>query len=120
MSSELVLASIAIGATGTEVLGLIIRKAREARQLSRECQKLGNLASLLLSALEHNKEALKGLNSSSELKKLLGEVLRFVLFCMREWSITQKAWEVLWKRRLPRMTKRIWDYLHVCMFESSV
>ena len=118
--AELALAGLQIGATVAEILGYIVRKAREAKQLKEECFRLGNLSAVLLATLNQNKNVLQDVESAGTLRVLLLQLLDFVVFAQREWTVFQKAWEVMWKRRLPRLTTQMVDYLNLCTFETTV
>jgi hypothetical protein len=118
-TAELGLAAFDTGVKSIELLIFIIKTAQEVRKLKSECEEVGNTASILKEVLEANKDVLKEQKTSVKLEKVLVEVSKFVVEC-KESNLLHRAWEVMWKHRLPSLLKEMMMWIALLSVETTV
>lgn len=120
------------------LLRSILQAINNVRQFRRQCVELGNMVGLLLVIMEadhpiENKDssiaesslvakssAFSEANTSIRLKATLDETHAFITKCIGEWNIWQRGWEVIVTRKLPRLKQEIFEWITLCMLETSV
>jgi hypothetical protein len=115
------------------ILHKIIQAIREVRQFRRQCVELGNMAALLLVVMESDHQAgnnqsshgyvslaFKDTNTAIRLKATLDEVHAFVGKCIGEWNFLQRGWEIFVNRKVPRLKQELFDWITLCMMETTV
>ena len=120
------------------LLRSILRAINNVRQFRRQCVELGNMVGLLLvimeadhpienndssiaeSSLVAKSSAFSEANTSIRLKATLDETHAFITKCIGEWNIWQRGWEVIVTRKLPRLKQEIFEWITLCMLETSV
>ena len=120
------------------LLRCIIRAINNVRQFRRQCVELGNMVALLLvmmeadypnesngssiagSSLVTKSSAFSEANTSVRLKATLDETHAFIMKCTGEWNIWQRGWEVVVTRKLPRLKQDLFEWITLCMLETSV
>ena len=100
---EVGLAAYDSAVTSIRLLAWIIKTTREVIRFKKTCQKIGELATLLTEVFENHKVTLEYRKSFKELNKLLEGIGSFVIRCTTELNLAQRAWEVMWRKRLPKM-----------------
>ena len=118
----------------------ILQAINNVRQFRRQCVELGNMVGLLLvmmeadhsienndssiagSYLEAKSSAFSEANTSLwlKVKATLDETHAFITKCIGEWNIWQRGWEVIVTRKLPRLKQEIFEWITLCMLETSV
>ncbi len=120
------------------LLHCILRAINNVRQFRRQCVELGNMVALLLvmmeadhpienndssiarSSLVAKSSASSEANTSIRLKATLDETHAFITKCIGEWNIWQRGWEVIVTRKLPRLKQELFEWITLCMLETSV
>jgi len=116
---ELGLAAFDTGVKSIELLILIIKTAQQVRRLKAECTEVKAIATILKAILEANEEVLKDEKTSTKFEALLLEVLKFTAECHRS-SLLNRAWEVIWKHRLPALLKEMMTWIALLNTETTV
>jgi hypothetical protein len=116
---DLALAAFDTGVKSIELLIFVIKTAQEVRKLKSECEEVGNTASILKGVLEANQDVLKEQKTSVKLEKVLVEVSKFVVEC-KESNMLHRAWEVMWKHRLPGLLKEMMMWIALLSAETTV
>jgi len=116
----------------------ILRAINDVRQFRGQCVELGNMVALLLvmmeadhpienddssstgSTLVSKSSAFSGANTSVRLKATLDETHAFITKCIGEWNIWQRGWEAIVTRKLPRLKQELFEWITLCMLETSV
>jgi len=118
------------------LLHCILRAINNVRQFRRQCVELGNMVALLLVMMEADHpiesgsvagssvvakpSAFSEANTSVRLKATLDETHAFITKCIGEWNIWQRGWEVIVTRKLPRLKQDLFEWITLCMLETSV
>jgi hypothetical protein len=105
-------------ATG-ELLSLIIRTAREARRLKRECEVVRSHAEVVKRVLDKNKQTLQNVEGEKKLREVVEHLLRFVIWC-KDANFLQRVWEVTWKKRLPGMIQELTTWVLILSVGTTV
>lgn len=100
------------------ILGYIIQTARRASTLKKECKEIEVIAELLLGIIQKNPTAVQGLDTKKKLLDLLHETQKCVTECTQ--SSVSRAWETLWRRRLPTFTKELLVWVTYLTAETTV
>ena len=103
-----------------ELLAWIIKKTQEVRRLKEKCREIQQHAEMLQAVLQDNEAVLKDLKMKMKLDKILREVATFVLHCIQDTNLVQRAWEVLWECRLPQLMDDLKNLIIYFTMESSV
>jgi hypothetical protein len=73
------------------------------------------------SSLGGNKgSAFSEVNTSAHLTATLKEIHAFVGKYIGEWNFWQRGWEVVVVRKLPRLKQELFEWITLCMMETSV
>jgi hypothetical protein len=120
------------------LLHSILRAINNVRQFRPQCVELGNMVALLLVMMEADhpvenndspiakssvvakSSAFSEVNTSVRLKATLDETHAFITKCIGEWNIWQRGWEVIVTRKLPRLKQELFEWITLCMLETSV
>jgi len=120
------------------LLHSILRAIKNVRQFRQQCVELGNMVALLLvmmeadhpiekndssigrSSLVAKSSAFSEANTSVRLKATLDETHAFITKCIGEWNVWQRGWEVIVTRKLPRLKQELFEWITLCMMETSV
>lgn len=116
--ADLSLAAYSASIETSALLWQIISTARQALRLKKECQKIETVASLLNNIIAQRQRAVDGSTTAPKLEDLLGKVLAYVRQCQH--SRRSQAWEVLWRRRLPVLTKNMLVWVTYLNMETVV
>ena len=119
MTPDLGLAVYQSSATTGELLSLIIRIAREARRLKRECEVVRSHAEVVKTVLDKNKQTLQNVEGEKKLREVVEHLLRFVIWC-EDANFLQRVWEVTWKKRLPGMIQELTTWVLILSVGSTV
>jgi hypothetical protein len=116
---------LAFGAFGAavrsaELLAWIIKKTQEVRRLKKKCREIQQHAEILQAVLQDNEAVLEDLKMKEKLDEILQEVATFVLHCIQDTNLVQRAWEVLWEGRLPQLMDDLKNLIIHFTMESSV
>ena len=105
-----------------ELLAWIIKKTQEVRRLKEKCREIQRHAEMLQAVLQDNEAVLKDLKMKMKMKldEILREVATFVLHCIQNTNLVQRAWEVLWECRLPQLMDDLKNLIIYFTMESSV
>jgi hypothetical protein len=118
MSAELGLAAFDVAATSIHLLAFIIRSAQNVHQLPAECAQVKSIAVILKAGLDANQNVLDQ-TLASKLNSVLQEVLRFVAECGQS-NLGQRAWEVMWRRRLPKLLNEMMTWVAIVQAGATV
>jgi hypothetical protein len=122
------------------LLRCILQAINNVRQFRRQCVELGNMVGLLLVIMESDhpiededssipespltvvakSSPFSEANTSLRLKATLEETHAFITKCIGEWNVWQRGWEVIVTRKLPRLKQEIFEWITLCMLETSV
>ncbi|KLU87654.1 serine/threonine protein kinase [Magnaporthiopsis poae ATCC 64411] len=116
--AELGLAVLGAAAECGSILGYIIRTARRAKTLKKECKEVEVIAELLLDVIQQNPAAVQGLKTKDQLLNLLHVTQKCVADCTQ--SSVRRLWETLWRRRLPTLTKELLVWVTYLTAETTV
>jgi DNA-binding ferritin-like protein len=88
---------LAFGAFGAavrsaELLAWIIKKTQEVRRLKGKCREIQQHAEMLQAILQDNEAVLKDLKMKMKLDETLRDVAIFVLHCIQDTNLVQRAW----------------------------
>ena len=89
-----------------------------AKRLKKECGEIESVAVLLLQALERNQAAIQGFDTGQRLKNILQETQGCVAECNA--SSLNRIWEILWRHRLPDVTKKLLVWVAYFTAETTV
>jgi hypothetical protein len=103
-----------------ELLAWIIKKTQEVRRLKKTCREIQQHAEMLQAVLQDNEAVLKDLKMKMKLDEILREVATFVLHCIQDTNLVQRAWEVLWECRLQQLMDDLKNLIIYFTMESSV
>jgi hypothetical protein len=126
-----------------QLLHDIIHTINNVRQFRRQCVELGNMVALLLVMMDADhvgesdssiaegdrtpeeekkkkRSAFNEANTSTRLKATLNEIHIFVGKCIVEWNVWQRGWEVIVIRKLPRLKQELFEWITLCLMETSV
>ena len=103
-----------------ELLAWIIKKSQEVRRLKKTCREIQQHAEILQAVLQDNEAVLEDLKMKEKLDEILREVATFVLHCIQDTNLVQRAWEVLWEGRLPQLMDDLKNLIIYFTMESSV
>jgi hypothetical protein len=120
MPVELGLAAFDASVTSAELLIWIIKTVQKVRHLKKKCREVGEIAKIVQTVIEADKDVLESHKTRPGLDKILKEVAAFVLQCTTKFNIAQRAWEVLWVRRLPSLMNTMKDWTLNSIMENSV
>ncbi|KAH8916072.1 kinase-like protein [Atractiella rhizophila] len=98
-----VVGSLTASKTGVETIVYIIRTVRNVQRFERECQGIQKLVGLIQNVFDSFKAANIPLETTDRVQNNLCEVKDFVIDCTQKSSFAQRAWEVIWRKRLPRL-----------------
>jgi hypothetical protein len=101
------LAAFDTAVTSVKLLIWIIKTAKEVIRFKETCGKIGELSVTLKGVLKKNDAALKHQKTFGDLNKLLEDIGKFVKRCTTELNLAQRAWEVMWRKRLPKMLSEL-------------
>ncbi|KAL8364975.1 hypothetical protein RB595_003998 [Gaeumannomyces hyphopodioides] len=116
--AELGLAVVGAATDSVGILGCIIRTARRANTLKKECKDVEVVAELLLDVIQQNPAAVQGLKTKERLLNLLHETQKCVTECTQ--SSVNRVWETLWRHRLPTLTKELLVWVTYLTAETTV
>lgn len=116
--AELALAGYSAAAESIRILSDIIKIAAQAKRLKKECEEIRSIALLLSQIIQQKPRALDGSQVEPKLRNALEETIKCVSDCQE--SRINRAWEVLWRHRLPAMTKKLLVWVTYFTTEISV
>lgn len=106
MTADLGLAIYQSSATTGELLSLLIRITREARRLKNECETIRTHAKIVKGVLDKSQQILQNDDCEKNLRRVVNQLLQFATWC-KVANVLQRAWEVIWKKRLPRLMQEL-------------
>ena len=120
MTLEAGLAAFDSAVASVKLLIWIIKTAQEVIRFKKRCHKIGDLAITLKGVLEKNESTLKLQKTFGDLNKLLEDIGKFVVRCTTELNVAQRAWEVTWRKRLPKMLGELQSRTLYLIMETTV
>jgi hypothetical protein len=120
MTPEAGLAAFDSAVTSVKLLIWIIKTAQEVIRFKKTCHEIGELATTLKGVLEKNEAALKLQKTFGDLNKLLEDIGKIVVRCTTELNLAQRAWEVMWRKRLPKMLGELQSRTLYLIMETTV
>jgi hypothetical protein len=116
---DLALAAFSTGVTSIQLLIQIIRTTQQVRRLKAECEEVRTISSILQELLGANEEVLKDEKTATQLNGVLLEVLKFTAECSGS-NLVNRAWEVMWKHKLPGLLKDMMTWVVLLNTGTSV
>lgn len=116
---ELALAGFDTGLASIKLLRYIVQTAQKVKRLKTECEDIGKTAQIMLDVLNDNFEALKDKQTAQRLNEVLERLAKVVTECQRG-NVLAKAWEVMWRRRLPGLMKDMMTWIALLTMETTV
>ena len=120
MTPEVGLAAFNTAVTSVKLLIWIIKTAQEVIRFKETCRKIGELSATLKGVLDKNDATLKHQKTFRDLNKLLKDIGKFVRRCTTELNLAQRAWEVMWRKRLPKMVSELQSRILYLIMETTV
>ena len=120
MTPDVTLAAFDTAVTSVKLLIWIIHTTAEVIRFKETCAKIKELASILKGVLDKNESTLKVQKTFGDLNKLLEDMGKFVVRCTKELNIVQRAWEVMWRKRLPKMLAELHTRTLYLIMETTV
>lgn len=105
-------------ATG-ELLSLVIRTSLEARRLRKECEVVRKHAEIVKSVLDKNQQTLQNDKCEEKLREVVMQLLQFVNWC-KDANFLQRAWEVIWRKRLPVLMQELMTWALILSVGTTV
>lgn len=118
--AEIGLAAFDTAVTSVKLLVWIIQTVQQVVRFKKTCGKIGELATTLKGVLEKNESTLKHQTTFGALNKLLEDIAKFVVRCTTELNIAQRVWEVIWRKRLPKMMGELQSSTLYLIMETTV
>lgn len=88
-------------------------------KLKSECQEVETIALVLKEVVENNQNVIKDQASFGGLQKVLEDVCKFVVEC-KQGNAIHRAWEVMWKQRLPSLLKEMMTWVIILNVGTTV
>ena len=120
MSAGIGLAAYDSAVTSLKLLIWIIKTAQDVIRFKKTCHSIGQLAATLEGVLRKNESTLKLQTTFGDLNRLLEDIGKFVVRCTTELNLAQRAWEVMWRKRLPKMLGELQSRTLYLIMETTV
>jgi hypothetical protein len=117
---EIGLAAFDTAVTCVKLLVWIIQTTQKVIRFKKTCAKIGELAITLKGVLERNESTLGGQATFGTLNKLLEDIGKVVVRCTTELNLGQRVWEVIWRKRLPKMVGELQSSTLYLIMETTV
>ncbi len=120
VTPELGLAALDSAVTSIKLLIWIVKTVKEVRRFKATCLEFGKMATILQDIIAKHQTILETQMTFFSLNKLLQEIQNFVVRCTTDWNFAQRAWEVMWRKRLPHMLSQMREWIVYLTFETTV
>lgn len=101
------------------LLAYIVKTAENVHKLPAECDEIKSIAAGLEVTLKKYKDTLQDVVSLKRLSKVLENVCIFAAECKHD-TVVNKAWEEVWRKKLPSMRQEMLLWILMLNTESTV